>query len=333
MTVTHLALLGTWHVHAAHHVEDARNNGATDLAVMWDSDEGRGREFAARHGLRFEPQLDTILNDPEIDGVVIDSSTTDHRDLIGRALAAGKHVFSEKVLAATPEDARALAAAALKAGRVLHVSFQRLIDPVFQTVLAVIARGDIGEVTGSRIRYAHNGAVGIPWIPEHFFDPEQTGGGAIIDLGAHPIYLSMALHGAFPGSVSAEMQFVSGRRIEDNAAFILSYDGALSSAEVSMVGSSLGHSIEVSGTEGTIVVGPVDERVLVRRGNDSWQPAELAAGLPDTFDAFVASVLDPDSADYDRTHLELAVRVTDVIDGAYRSARTGVRVSLDEFTI
>lgn len=51
-----------------------------------------------------------------------------------------------------------------------------------------IDEGWLGKVTLARVRNAHDG-VSSGWLPPHFFDEATCGGGAMMDLGAHPMYL------------------------------------------------------------------------------------------------------------------------------------------------
>ncbi|BDZ46177.1 Gfo/Idh/MocA family protein [Naasia aerilata] len=170
-----VAQLGTWHVHAAHHVKAARSNAATNAAVVWDSRPGAARSFGEQHGLPSQEDLTAVLARDDVQAVVVDTATTEHFPVISAALRAGKHVFSEKVLAPTTREVDALIALADEHALVLGVSLQRLIEAPVRTVKRLIDEGRLGRVTGSRIRYAHHGAVGTPWIPEHFFSLAETG--------------------------------------------------------------------------------------------------------------------------------------------------------------
>lgn len=315
-----IAQLGTWHVHAKHHVEDARAHAATDPVVVWDARPGVAAEFGAALGLPSDDDLARVLARDDVDAVVVDTATTDHPEVIAAALEAGKHVFSEKVLATSGDDVRRLVDLARARDRVLGVSLPRLSDPAVVAARALVAAGAIGDLTWSRFRYAHHGAVGTPWIPEHFFDPAQTGGGALIDLGAHPVYLAMLLHDAVPTSVLARLQHVTGRAVEDNGVLVMDFTSALAVAEVSMVGSHLGYSFELSGTAGSISVGPQDERVLLRRGaQGEWLEQPVPPRGDDPFQQWVGRVLVGSS---DEDHLATVIAVTDVLEAGYRSAGT-----------
>ncbi len=321
-----LALLGTWHVHAIHHLQDSRANPDAEIVVVWDSNPDRGADFAAEHGLVFEPDLTLVLGRDDIAAVVVDTATADHPVIIGAALDAGKHVFTEKVLALETADAEQLVDKARTKGLILRVSLQRLVEAPIQTIKALLAADAIGRVTSSRIRYAHHGAVGTPWIPAHFFNAADAGGGAIIDLGAHGFYLGMYFHGARPLSIQTLAMQVSSVGVEDNTVSVLSYpEGVLAVAETSFVSGFFGYSIEVHGTGGSICVGPGDGRVMLRRaGTDAWEEQPLAAPLPKTLDQFIAII---GGAAQDPEHLETSIWLTRIARAAYLSASTGERVA------
>ena len=322
-----LALLGAWHVHAIHHLQDSLANPETEVVVLWDDDVERGRAFADQHGLVFEPDLNSILGRGDIEAVIVDTATRDHPEIIGAAIRAGKHVFTEKLLAIRTVDAQALVDAAALAGIVLRVSLQRLIEAPIQTAKQLVDAGAVGRITATRIRYSHHGAVGTPWIPKHFFNLDEAGGGAMIDLGAHPIYLGMLFHNARPQSIRSITAHVANVGVDDNIASLLTYpDGAVSVAEASFVAGFFSYSIEISGTRGTIAIGPADPRVLLRRADSQqWVEQDLAPALPSTFDQFIADIR---AGRQDDAHARTAIELTRIIEAAYRSAATGAEVAL-----
>lgn len=323
------ALLGTWHVHAIHHLQDCMSSPDAEIVVVWDSHIERGQAFASAHGLAFEPDLAKVLGQGDIVGVVVDTATADHPKIIGAALDAGKHVFVEKVLALETADAQALVHKARENGLTLRVSLQRLIEAPVRTVIKLVNDGAIGRVTGSRIRYAHRGAVGTPLIPRHFFDPDEAGGGAIVDLGAHGFYLGMALHGTWPIQIQTVATQVTAIGVEDNTASILTYpNGAISVAETSFVSGFFGYAIEVNGVDGAIVLGPTDQRVLLRHTGDAdWVSQPLVLALPPTLHQFIAIL---NGAPDDPQHLETAIWLTRLCQGAYRSVADKKVVALAE---
>jgi 1,5-anhydro-D-fructose reductase (1,5-anhydro-D-mannitol-forming) len=322
-----LAQLGRWHVHTLEHVQAARTNPHTEMSLLWDSEPVAGKEFAAEHGLEFIEDLESLLERDDVDGVVVDTATTEHPNVIAAALNSGKHVFTEKVLAASVEDAEKLIRLANENGLVLRVSLQRLIEAPIRTAKHLIDEGRIGKVTAVNVRYAHQGALGHPWIPDYFFDLEQAGGGALLDLGAHPLYLNMLFTGEEPTSISANISYTQGLSVEDNVTALLTYpSGALGVAEASFVASFFGYSVQITGTGGSITIGPEDYVVRMRvSGETDWIAQDLEPALPSTFDQFVDIVRSRESND---DHLRLVRVLTRTMTAGYEAARTGTRIPI-----
>lgn len=277
------ALLGAWHVHARDYAREAAAAPDIELAAVWDRDEGRGRAFAAEFGSPFEGDLDRLLSRPDLDGVIVATATSDHPEIIRRAIEAGKHVFSEKVLAKREEDARNLLSLAQGRGVALLLSLPRLSEGSFLKLQELAGRGALGRLTQIRCRVAHGGALAAPgapdgWLPARFFDPEEAHGGALIDLGAHPIYLANRLAGA-PVSVFAKFQFFTGRAVEDSATAVVEYEnGVCATLETGFVSAGAPFLLEVYGTEGTAVI---EDWVLRIRGLDGKDAAPGGWRVPE----------------------------------------------------
>ncbi|HOU11301.1 MAG TPA: inositol 2-dehydrogenase [Clostridiales bacterium] len=87
-----------------------------------------------------------MLADPEIDAVMICSSTDTHADIAVEAAAAGKHIFCEKPVDLTPEKVYAVIEAVQKAGVKLQVGFNRRFDHNFARIEQMTRNGEIGDV-------------------------------------------------------------------------------------------------------------------------------------------------------------------------------------------
>lgn len=85
-----------------------------------------------------------LIEDPNVEAVVISSPATTHTDLVVAAAEAGKHVFCEKPMALTLEDADRAIAAAHAAGVALQVGFNRRFDPDFAAAHDAVVAGSIG---------------------------------------------------------------------------------------------------------------------------------------------------------------------------------------------
>ena len=86
----------------------------------------------------------------------------------------------------------------------------------------------------------------------------------MIDLGCHPMYLSSRFLG-MPESVTASYGYVTGREVEDNAVVTLNYaNGAIGVVEAGFVNPFSPFTIEIHGTEGSLLYGTPEERLFMR---------------------------------------------------------------------
>src|SRR3954451_22759812 len=182
-----VAILGFWHVHAADYAAEARAHPGIEIVAAWDDDTARGRARSAELGVLFHEDLAELLARSDVNGVIVTTPTRLHPEVITAAAKAGKHVFTEKVLALTPADAHRIVDTVNASGVKLTVSMPRLAHGYTIAIREVLASRRLGYVTQVRCRFAHDGALGNAWLPAQFFDPDEAGGGALVDLGCHPL--------------------------------------------------------------------------------------------------------------------------------------------------
>jgi scyllo-inositol 2-dehydrogenase (NAD+) len=265
-----VALLSKWHVHADDYAAQVKKNENLSVAVVWDEDPERGQQWVEKLGVPFEANLDTVLTNPEIDAVVVDTPTTYHKKVLISAAENKKHIFTEKVLALTVAECEEILDAVKRNNVILTVSLPRLTENYYLYAQQVVDQGLLGKATTFRCRLAHNGAVPLEnnsngWLPEKFFNKEETGGGAFIDLGAHPIYLTNRLAGK-PTAVTARLLHTSGMDVDDNAIAIVEYDsGAYGTLETGFLSSGSPFQLELYGTEGTLFI--EDNKVRLKVNN------------------------------------------------------------------
>jgi predicted dehydrogenase len=322
-----IAAIGFWHVHAGDYATSVQEHPDTTLVAVWDDDEERGRAAAAEFGVEYVSDLDELLARPELDGVTVTTSTDQHHDVMLKAARAGKHIFTEKVLAPTVDEAEDIVAAAADAGVALVVSLPRLYDDYTQAIERILDDGSLGDLTYTRVRLAHDGWV-AGWLPERFGDPQTAIGGALTDLGCHPAYLTRLFHRAEPTSLSASYGSVTGRRVEDNAVVTATFPGGrLGVFEASVVTTPGAFTIELRGTEATAIYGFGGERLLVKGGSfgEEWQELPVPAAAPGAFAQWVQHIHDGTSADENLRH---AIELTRMVVAANESAATGVSVAL-----
>jgi myo-inositol 2-dehydrogenase/D-chiro-inositol 1-dehydrogenase len=147
------------------------------------------RQCAAEVGIPTAVQdHQAIMENPEIDAVVICSSSDTHARLIEEAAAAGKHIFCEKPLDHDLGRIDRALAAVERAGVKLQVGFNRRFDPSFRRVREAIACGEIGQTHLVRITSRDPQPPPIEYI--------KVSGGIFLDMTIHDFDMARYLVGS-----------------------------------------------------------------------------------------------------------------------------------------
>ncbi len=309
------AMLGKWHVHAPGYAKELNNLPGCHITKVWDADAQQAAAWAEELGCQ-SATVEDILNDASIEGVVICNATNEHTPLILRACAAGKAVFTEKVLALTEKEALEVKESVEKNHTRFAISFPHFSEPGTQFSLEMAASGKLGKLNYARVRKAHNGATGN-WLPPHFYDPIACGGGAMVDLGAHPMYLLCALLGE-PDQVQSTFTHVTGKAVEDNAVSVLRFtDGAIGVSETGFVSYRYPFTIELGGTEGSLLQRGQHVEYCCAETDNEWKAAEqLPAPKPSPLAQWALAEKPEDIPAI--FAIDAAVRLSRVMEAAYK---------------
>ncbi|MFF5585308.1 Gfo/Idh/MocA family protein [Streptomyces hygroscopicus] len=183
-----------------------------ELIAVADEVPGRAEEAAERYGFATAARdWHEIAADPRIRAVSVAAPNFLHRE-IGTAMArAGKHIWIEKPVGLTADDARAVAAAVAEAGVQGAVGFNYRNAPAVQTARAMIAAGEIGTVTHARIRlfsdYAAHPEAALTWR----YERARGGSGVLGDLASHGVDLARFLLGEIDALTADTAVFVPER--------------------------------------------------------------------------------------------------------------------------
>ena len=253
-----VAILGVWHVHAGSYTTTAKEYG--EVVGVYDEDPVRRAEFAKKFEIPEFSTLEELLAS-DAEGVICNAATNKHKEVLIAAANAGKHIFTEKVLALSEEDCDAIREAVERNGVRFVISFIWKMLGGYQSVKKAVDAGLIGTPNYMRFRNCHDGSTSH-WLPAHFYNKEQCGGGAMIDLGAHGMYLTHWIMGEPTGYQSAFEHFCRDEQdailnpdgIEDNALTVMTYDnGAIAINETGFVSRGCPTMLEVGGTDGYIM--------------------------------------------------------------------------------
>lgn len=182
-----------------HHVDAVRRLGFVDVVAVGGSSQASARAKAdALHIEKAYGTYQALIDDPDVQ--VVHNATPNylHYAVTAAAVAKGKHVVSDKPLAMTAAEAKALVEQAARAGIVHAVTFNYRGNPLVQQARHAIARGDIGVP-----RFLH-GHYLQDWLLKDTdyswrLEPEKGGASSALgDIGSH--WCDLAQH-------------ISGRRI------------------------------------------------------------------------------------------------------------------------
>jgi predicted dehydrogenase len=316
-----------------------------ELAACTDRDPARAAALSARGGFPAVP-MEALLADPTIEIVLNLTPPTVHAQVTRAAIAAGKHVFTEKPFATTRADARAILAEAEAAGVRIGGAPDTFLGGGLQTARAALDGGRIGQVGLATAAVAHLGPELWHPDPDIFYAP---GGGPLLDVG--PYYVAALVHLLGPvARVSAVARGVGGTRTiasgprageaipvgaPTTVIATLEFDsGAVGSLLASFdAAASEAPHLELHGTAGSMLIGDpntFDGPVRIHGITGDWADVPLVThgaigrgiGLADLIEAIR---LDRPA----RASGALASHVLDVLLGIEEAASSGQPVGID----
>jgi predicted dehydrogenase len=265
-----------------------------EFAACADLDADRAAALSAKGGFPAVP-IDSLLADPNIELVLNLTPPTAHAGVSRAAIAAGKHVYSEKPLATTLEDAAAILAGAEAAGVRVGCAPDTFLGGGLQTARAAVDAGEIGHPLVANAAVMHLGPERWHPNPAFFYGP---GGGPMLDVGPYYVAALVGLLGpivevsAVARGIGDERLFGSGPRAGETftsmvpTTVMATYafeSGVVGGFDASfdVVASEMPH-IEIHGTDGSLSLGDpntFDGHVRSHAvGAAAWEP------VPHVFD-------------------------------------------------
>ena len=223
------------------------------VSIAYSRSPEKAKQFAADWDIpRHTTNLKEAVSDADVDVVIVALPNHLHEEAVLAAAAAGKAVLVTKPLGRNADEALRILRACEQAG-VFHGYLEDLCyTPKTLKALEAVAQGALGKVLWVRSREAHSGPHS-----DWFWNPELSGGGAIVDLGCHCIEIARSFIGKDVRPVEVmcwgDTQ-VHPIQAEDHAIGLVRYEsGAIGQFEVSWnFRGGMDLRDEISGTEGTL---------------------------------------------------------------------------------
>ncbi len=248
-----IAMLGSGFI-ARFYADSLQAQRAKDsLISVYSRNIDKAKKFADDYKLSFySDDMDEVCSRPDVDCVVISLPNNLHEAAVAACVKAKKHVLCTKPLGRNAAEAKRMLDMVEAAGVMGGYLEDLCYTPKYLKSLKSVKDGSIGKVLLAKSREAHPGPHS-----DWFWDHEQSGGGAIVDLGCHCIEIARGFIGKDVRPVEvmcwAATQ-VHPIKAEDNAIGLVKYaNGAIGQFEVSWCfRGGMDLRDEVMGTEGTI---------------------------------------------------------------------------------
>src|SRR5262245_61905759 len=215
-----------------HHVDAVRRLGFVDIVAVAGSNEESGHRKAEQLGAKKGyGSYQTLIDDPDVHVVHVATPNHLHYPVISAALAKGKHVVSDKPLAATAAESRKLVEQAKRANVVAAVTFNYRGNPLVQQSRHQIAKGEIGRPSFVHGYYLQDWLIkdtDYSWR----LDPEKGGSSSALgDIGSHWCDLAQHMTGLRITHVLGDITTVIPKRKKPRVAREAFQTGAASDLE------------------------------------------------------------------------------------------------------
>ncbi len=227
-----VAIIGAGNIAQSIHLPMLKKMADVRVEAIVDRQIAKARIVAEKHKVPVATRsLDEVLKMPNVDAVIVATSTDAHASNALDAIAAGKHVFIERPAARTLEETQAIKAAADEAGVHVMIGMNHRFRPDIVHMKNAISRGEIGQIYYVKAGWVKQRSTDARWMA----NADKAGGGVLVDLGVS--VLDMILHVFDFGrvhSVVANTYNQETRAVEDVAIGMLTFEnGSVATIEAS----------------------------------------------------------------------------------------------------
>ncbi|WP_114855384.1 Gfo/Idh/MocA family protein [Brachybacterium sp. YJGR34] len=238
-----------------------------EVLILGDLDTERARSQAEKHGVPAHGTAQDVLDHPGVQVVVNLTIPAVHAEISSAAIAAGKHVWTEKPLGLDRESTSALLAAADEAGLRVGCAPDTVLGPGVQTAKREIAKGTIGRPLFAQ--------TSMQWQGPEVFHPNPAflfakGAGPLLDIGPYYFTALVSLLGSVDKVAAMGLRAQEERRIQvgpdagqtfpvetpSTISVLTQFEAGQTGTSLVSFDSPLARQgiVEIHGTEGSLVV-------------------------------------------------------------------------------
>jgi len=306
-----------------------KRSGKLSIVACYSRSRDKRDKFAAKYGCRAASSYEEILSDKTIEAIVNTTPNSAHLQTTAAAAKAGKHVFLDKPIANTIQDARAITDACRKAKVVLALGYQRRRESHFRWVKDRIAAGVFGKLVNAEANISRD-RLGKIDLSSWRYTAEGMPGGVMLQIGIHYTDVLEYLIGPVKAVSGRFVRLVLPGDNPDVASLVLEHEnGALSTLNASYASASEYYLMNIYGKEASAYYDLHQGLRWLKRGADKAQPVSCGKNdsIVEELEEFARAVRGDGEPEMDG---ERSTRSLAVLLAGIKSAREGRRVEIEE---
>ncbi len=296
-----------------------------ELHALLSRDAARAKRLSTEHGAQtYYTTVEALLSDETLDAIYISTPVYLHCEQVIEAAERGFHVLCDKPMAMNAEECQRMIDACEANGAHLQICFLFRFHSCFQKIKSWVAEGSLGQIVQGRVPFLKP----FPIPPGTWRgNPNQGGGGCLMDLGAHGVDLLRYIVGEV-SQVSAFCNNALHRYdVEETGMIMMRFEnGAQGFIDTSFSAAGCDLVIEIYGTDGWVWVYNDDGWKIKRSSNGESQiiNSQYEDLYQSQFEHFARCVAQGEQPIV--TGLD-GLRTNRILAAAYKSDRTGRAVS------
>ena len=348
MSKLRIGIIGAGGIAAKLHLPELATVADAEVTVLAGRKQSRLETLCKKFDVpNWTHSYEEIISDHNIDGVVIALPHPLHVKYGLMALEAGKHVFMQKPLSTSLDEADEFVKA-VEAGEKIVFALPYVSKPHVLAARDYARSGKLGTVSSATARFSHGGPeVYYATIQEilgeepddnlWFFDAKQADVGALFDMGVYAIAHLVAVLGTVKAVTCRMTTIAKPTELEDTATMILEFgSGALGTAETGWCDGARTYGFSIHGTEAKVVNPPLTgDLIFARPSSNVDEDAPLieetveTSSYPDVnghqhwIDCINKGTQPPIS------NAHFARHVTEIMLRSQESAQTGTTVAIE----
>jgi predicted dehydrogenase len=304
-------------------------SGRMKIVSCYSRSRDKREAFARKYACTAAASYEEILGDRRIEAIINTTPNSAHLETTSAAAAAGKHVFLDKPIANTIDDARAITAACRRAKVVLALGYQRRRESHFRWVREKIQAGVFGKLVNAEANISRD-RLGKIDLNSWRYTAEGMPGGVMLQIGIHYTDVLEYLIGPVKAVSGRFVRLVLPGDNPDVASLVLEHEnGALSTLNASYASASEYYLMNIYGKEASAYYDMHNGLRWLKRGSDKSEPVATQKNDPimEELDEFANAVRGDGEPEMDG---ERSTRSLAVLLAGIKSAREGRRVEIEE---